>query len=56
MVLAFLSRVFGMTMTYSSPSTVKKGVIVDRRAKIVPLPVERDITRTKEFWDKAVPS
>ncbi|MDF2571306.1 MAG: hypothetical protein K0R55_2910 [Sporomusa sp.] len=42
--------------SYSNNQITKPGVIVDKRAKVVLLPITRDITQTKEFWDKAVMS
>lgn len=53
---ALLTWILGYKLPYSNIETTKPGVLVDKRAKVVPLPVTRDITQTKEFWDKAVMS
>lgn len=53
---ALLTRILGFWHPASNCETVKPGVLVDKRAKVVPLAASRDITRTQEFWDKAVPS
>lgn len=53
---ALLTRIVSLWLPCSNKDTIKDGVLIDKRAKVVPLPVDRDITRTKEFWDKAVPS
>lgn len=51
---ALLTRIFGYKLPYNTIETTKPGVLVDKSAKVVPLPVTRDITQTKEFWDRAV--
>ena len=53
---ALLTRILGLWHFGSPCETVKPEVLVDKRAKVVPLAASRDITRTQEFWDKAVPS
>lgn len=53
---ALLTRILDFWHLGSHCETVKPGVLVDKRAKVVPLAASRDITRTQEFWDKAVPS
>ncbi|HWR42714.1 hypothetical protein [Sporomusa sp.] len=53
---ALLTWIFGCKLPYSDNAITKQGVLVDKRAKVVPIPVTRDITQTKEFWDRAVPS
>lgn len=53
---ALLTKIFGFSLPNNNESTIKEGVLVDKRAKVVPLPIDRDITQTQEFWDKAVPS
>lgn len=53
---ALLTRILSFWHFDTNYETVKPGVIVDKRAKVVPLAPNRDITRTQEFWDKAVPS
>ncbi|MDF2873404.1 MAG: hypothetical protein K0R22_87 [Sporomusa sp.] len=51
-----LTWIFGYKMPYNDNEAIKQGVLVDKREKVVPIPVIRDITQTKEFWDRAVPS
>ena len=51
---ALLTWIFGYRLPTTRMRETKEGVLVDKRAKVVPIPVVRDITRTKEFWDKAV--
>ncbi len=53
---ALLTWILGYRLPDTKIKETKEGVLVDKRAKVVPIPVERDITRTQEFWDKAVPS
>ncbi len=53
---ALLTWIFGYKLPSSDNMLTRQGVLVDKREKIVPIPVTRDITRTQEFWDRAVPS
>ncbi|QDR79407.1 hypothetical protein [Sporomusa termitida] len=53
---ALLTWLFGYKLPSNDKGLTKPGVLVDKREKIVPIPVTQDITRTKEFWDRAVPS
>ncbi|CQR74832.1 hypothetical protein SOV_08540 [Sporomusa ovata DSM 2662] len=51
-----IEKLFNCKQVDSNADTVKADIPVDSQDKKVLIPVALDITRTQEFWDKAVPS
>jgi len=50
------AKLFNCRQFDSNTSTVKADITADSQDEKVLIPVALDITQTKEFWDKAVPS
>ena len=50
------AKLFNCRQFDSNIYTVKADITADSQDEKVLIPVALDITQTKEFWDKAVPS
>lgn len=50
------AELFNCKQVNSNTDNVKADITADSQDEKVLIPVALDITRTKEFWDKAVPS